>query len=221
MRAGLPVYREKAYHYTAMQPYSEIGQDFKFFGYFQSYRYFHELGPQLFKMINLYEQLENVREKHKGKYIFRNYVSLHFRLGDYKRVGASCHPIASNAYYMKALNQLMTLTNNTTHDVLYFFEEEDRGTIEKNITELKEEFPSITFTQVDTRIPDYEQILMMALCSDNIIANSSFSWWGAYFNCNPNKNVFYPDTDHWFGPKIKKENMDDLCPKSWNHVKLS
>ena len=53
-------------------------------------------------------------------------------------------------------------------------------------------------------------MLYMSLCRHNIIANSSFSWWGAYFNSNKEKIVCYPSV--WFG-----NNMDtrDLCPETW------
>ena len=48
---------------------------------------------------------------------------------------------------------------------------------------------------------------------DNIIANSSFSWWAAYLNSNPNKKVIAPSK--WFGPAYDHFNTKDLVPKSW------
>ena len=55
--------------------------------------------------------------------------------------------------------------------------------------------------KVDDNIPDWKQMLIMANCDANIIANSTFSWWGAYFNKNPKKIVCYPNV--WFGQSIK------------------
>ena len=54
---------------------------------------------------------------------------------------------------------------------------------------------------------------MMSLCKDNIIANSSFSWWAAYLNKNPNKKVVAPI--NWFGPAYAHFDTKDLIPDNW------
>jgi hypothetical protein len=53
----------------------------------------------------------------------------------------------------------------------------------------------------------------MSCCNYNIIANSSFSWWGAYLNTNPNKIVCYPKT--WF---VNNTDTSDLCPLEWKKI---
>jgi hypothetical protein len=55
-------------------------------------------------------------------------------------------------------------------------------------------------------------MLLMSVCDHNIIANSTFSWWGAYLNQNPSKIVCYPGT--WFGPALKHDTRD-LFPTDW------
>jgi len=57
----------------------------------------------------------------------------------------------------------------------------------------------------------------MSCCDDNIIANSSFSWWGAYFNDKPNKIVCYPSK--WFGHNMNNDTRD-LCPSSWKKIEI-
>ena len=52
----------------------------------------------------------------------------------------------------------------------------------------------------------------MSMCRDNIIANSTFSWWGAWLNKNNEKKIFYPNK--WFGEK-KQWPTDNLIPNDW------
>ena len=73
-------------------------------------------------------------------------------------------------------------------------------------------FPNLEILICDYNIEDWEQMLLMSLCQHNIIANSSFSWWGAYFN-NNEKIVCYPSI--WNG---STNEIDDLFPKNWNKI---
>ena len=56
----------------------------------------------------------------------------------------------------------------------------------------------------------------MSNCRDNIIANSSFSWWGAWLNQNISKKVICPKK--WFGPKYSDKETHDLFPKTWSVI---
>jgi hypothetical protein len=55
----------------------------------------------------------------------------------------------------------------------------------------------------------------MSLCKNNIIANSTFSWWGAWLNQNLNKKVIAPST--WFGSKMTFTSKD-IIPKEWTII---
>jgi hypothetical protein len=70
----------------------------------------------------------------------------------------------------------------------------------------------VEFLKVDDQIPDYDQLLIMSCCSHNIMANSTFSWWGAYLNENPAKIVCYPSV--WFG-ELYTHNHLGMMPVEW------
>ena len=59
-------------------------------------------------------------------------------------------------------------------------------------------------------------MLLMSCCDANIIANSSFSWWGAYFNNKQKKVICYPNI--WFGRAQGKNDISDLIPSTWKKI---
>ena len=58
-----------------------------------------------------------------------------------------------------------------------------------------------------------EDFYLQSLATNNVISNSSFSWWGAWLNTNTDKKVFYPTP--WFGPHYSHYDVSDLCPDEW------
>ena len=113
---SIVTYNEPAFHYTTL-PRFNPQQSVKLFGYFQSYRYFEEHKELIFRLINLKESQQQMREK-VAPYLptteFDNIVSLHFRLGDYKHQQQN-HPVMPVEYYEKALEQLLVDTVNDTN----------------------------------------------------------------------------------------------------------
>ena len=65
--------------------------------------------------------------------------------------------------------------------------------------------------KINENISEYEQLLLMSLTNHNIIANSTFSWWAAFLNSNPEKIVIAPKK--WFNDE--SINTSDLCPQEW------
>jgi len=142
-------------------------------------------------------------------------VSMHFRIGDYQDI-QHVHPVLPYQYYMNAIREIRGRLGQSNIRILYFCEAPDRHIIEPFITKLKSKFEDIKFVNVDSSITDWKQMLMMSCCDHNIIANSTFSWWGAYLNRNPTKIVCYPNK--WFGPALANKPTDDLFPPEWRKI---
>ena len=115
-------------------------------------------------------------------------------------------------YYEKSLLYIASKAPNDKH-VLYFCEEKDVEKVNVIINQLKENLSNIRFIQCPLHFKDWEQLLIMSCCHHNIIANSTFSWWGAYLNQNNNKIICYPSL--WFGEKKKHLDIKDLFPDNW------
>jgi len=212
------IYKEQYFHYNELLSFNQINKQFTFVGYFQSYKYFNENYEQIIKFIRLREQQESIKKKYSD-YDFENIISLHFRIGDYKNLQQH-HPLTKVEYYVKAIKYIIKVTERNNWKILYFYEEQDYEQVNENIKgiKLETELENINFIPINTKIVDYEQILLMSLCQHNIIANSSFSWWGAYFNKNSSKIICHPDPNNWFGPSQGNKKMDDLLPNTWINV---
>jgi hypothetical protein len=182
-------------------------------GYFQSYKYFELYKKAIFKLIKIEMKQLATYTIHNPGICFDTTVSMHFRLGDYKKL-QEYHPILTTDYYINALNLVLKerQTNKSISTVLYFCEDADFDEVLEKISYLQNVFPNLIFSRADNSLDDWEQLILMSLCSDNIIANSTFSWWGAYFNANPTKTVCYPGV--WFGPKAGHDSCD-MFPEDW------
>ena len=198
-------------------------------GYFQSYKYFLDEFDSISEILEIEKKKNVVREK--CEIFFEDFVgfdfsttaSIHFRLGDYKKY-PMVHPITPEIYYIESIRYLIEATknkNNSIQTVLYFhenniLEKEDLQTVVGIITHLRKEFTYINFIDVsdnsNNEFQDWEQMLLMSCCHYNIIANSTFSWWGGFLNSFVDKIVIYPEK--WFG-ESSKNNVCDLFPDDW------
>lgn len=214
---GFPVMRENGFVYKPIQNVSN--NEVLLYGYYQSYKYFETMNSRLFEMIDLESQQNNVIQKTEMALFYNleiKNVSMHFRIGDYKKI-QDCHPLMTYEYYEKALKHIIDHRPDDQYQVLYFHEEVDTEDVNLIVNKLKQqpEFININFIRIQHDLEDWEQMLLMSCCNHNIIANSTFSWWGAYFNTRSDNVVCYPSL--WFGPKIGHDTRD-LFPEKWNKI---
>lgn len=129
-------------------------------------------------------------------------VSLHVRRGDYVTLGA--HGLCDQAYYTAALERVLDGLADTP-TIFVFSDDPDwaRSNLSLPCTKVV-----VDLNGAET---DFEDMRLMSLCTHNIIGNSSFSWWGAWLNANPDKRVAGPKA--WFGdPKM---DNPDILPDCW------
>jgi len=210
--------KEKNFKFDPIPENFYVGYGTVLVGYYQSPLYFNRFKQTIYKLIKLDVKKLLVKEKVKNInpdiYNLENnqFISMHFRLGDYK-LYPDMHPILKKEYYCQALKYMLNEEHtNKLLKVLYFCEDSDLIEVEETIQYLENHFPSFIFIRASPTLGDWEQLVLMSLCKHNIIANSTFSWWGAYLNDNPSKMVCYPDT--WFGPSINHDTST-LFPEDW------
>lgn len=175
-------------------------------GYFQSYKYY--LKQESFVKSLFQFPLEKLDQKNNLLLeTIRNSVSIsvHIRRGDYLALQVSgTYEVCSTDYYSKAVHQLTSKYSNAT--VVFFSDDMDW---------VKETFGSMVhdkiFVESNTGKKSWIDLSLMSNCHHNIIANSSFSWWAAWLNPNPNKEIIAPAK--WFMDREKQTN--DLLPPEW------
>jgi len=204
----VPIYKELCYNYNKLPDQNDV----MLYGYFQSYKYFEKYIKQIKKICKIDYQKAVVNTKINTE----NTISMHFRLGDYKLL-PDHYKILEYTYYKNSLDHIQSkLKSNKNTKILYFCELADLPDVLKIIEQLDNEF-KYQFIQIPN-FEDWEQMLIMSCCTHNIIANSTFSWWGAYLNNNPDKIVCYPD--EWFGSELEHD-VSDLCPPDWICIKTT
>lgn len=172
-------------------------------GVWQSEKYFKDIEGLIRKEFTLRNkpsiETGNWMEKVSGC----NSVSLHIRRGDYVNIPKTnqFHGVCSLEYYDEA----MALITQKIANPVFFVFSDDIGWVKENLKTSRS-----MFYVSDNAVPDYEELIIMSKCKHHIIANSSFSWWGAWLNENPGKIVIAPE--RWFAGDT---DTKDLIPASW------
>lgn len=207
-------------HYTILQEHDEIPSSLKkgnFYcrGFWQSEKYFKEYRAELLNQIQLKGELSEGYYKWLAEIRGRVSVSIHIRRSDYITYRATIDA----EYYQLAIKKIREYIKI---DVIYYVFTDD-------VQWAKEYFSTsqipINYKIVsgEDEMTDLEELMLMKNCCHHIVANSSFSWWGAWLGENEDKIVvapewkmwnknFYPDD--WILIKMKRENQDNKESKS-------
>ncbi len=183
-------------------------------GYWGSEEYFIDIENIIREELQVKYPLEGANLKIANKINKTNSISLHIRKlhgisnnGKLDINAVNIHGTIDPEYYHRAVQYLSNKYNN----LHFFIFADDPEWTQKN---MKLSFPK-TYVNINGVDKDYEDLRLMSLCKHNIIANSTFSWWGAWLNNNPDKIVIAPKK--WFKDPAwnSKINFEDLYPKEW------
>lgn len=192
-----PVYEEKSLNYN---PISDSVDNVCLNGLFHSYKYFNDYKDKLMLIFNIAHKQLLIRSEYFDYFNKHNIASMHVIVEDEQNT----NPIIGKEYYDKALSLIPD-----DFRVLVFSNKRCSETI---IDELKMKHKH-EFVYISDDIADWKQMLLMSLCKVNVIANNTFSWWGAYLNKDADK-VYYPSS--WVG----KDNTKDLFLPEWKMIQL-
>ena len=176
-------------------------------GYWQSEKYFQSIDKEIREIFKFKVPLQEENLKIAEQMQAESSVSIHIRRGDYvtNPSSAKLHGgVCDLEYYKRAINLIKSRISNPS---FYIFSD-DKDWVKENIRiEGK-----LTYVNWNFGEDSYKDMQLMSLCKHNIIANSSFSWWGAWLNPNPDKIVIAPSK--WFN----KRKDRDVVPETWLRI---
>jgi hypothetical protein len=151
-------------------------------------------------------------------------ISLHIRRGDYEKI--ECYFLLLNEYYYKLalLHVMSKIGSATKFKVLCFYERKSDDSAKRVITALENDADLSKYPMefhhfneiIEPATTDFEEMMIMSQCKHHIIANSTFSWWAAYFNPSSDKIVCYPR--EYYNHQLYYLSTAGLRVKEWDEV---
>ncbi|WP_439130941.1 alpha-1,2-fucosyltransferase [Polaribacter sp.] len=169
-------------------------------GYFQTEKYFLNIRPTLLQQFTLENSFSETTIRYQTEIKNQqNSCAIHIRRGDYisDKKANSIHGTCDLSYYQNAIKHVHNQYKN-----IHFFVFSDDISWTRNNLRIN------NATYINHKVIPHEDLYLMSLCKNNITANSSFSWWGAWLNTNEQKMVISPKK--WFN---QKEN--EVACKNW------
>lgn len=197
------IIKERFFHFDP--DILKIGNNVYLEGYWQSEKYFKDIEEIIRKEFTVRYPISGKNKEIMDIIKDKNSVSMHFRRGDYVKNPDvnKLHGICTYDYYNKSIEYFA----GKIKEPYFFIFTDDSLFIKENF---KPSYP-VTFIEHNGEEYVYEDLRLMSYCKHNIIANSSFSWWGGWLNKNPDKIVIAPEK--WFNSA--KYNTQDLISPDW------
>jgi hypothetical protein len=192
--------QERHFHFDE-DLYNNCPDNINLFGYFQTEKYFSHIRKELLEDFEFVDSIKNPCEQMIKT--FDNPIALHIRRGDYL-INSGNHNNLTLDYYEKALSYF-----DSDREVI-IFSDDPKWCKEQKV------FEDDRFLISDSGDP-YIDLCLMSMCVDFIIANSTYSWWGAWLSKNENKKIV--TSSEWFGPNNQHHDIKDLFPESWIVIK--
>jgi len=202
-------YTEPCFHYMEIKLPDTDNINWDLRGYYQTEKYFEHCKPLIKKHFTLKKEYKDyIMDKYPFLNGSFNTCSIHVRRGDFIHF-KDYHNTQPLDYYNRAINEIYGDDNRS--DVKFIVCSDD-------IEWCKENLPKLGISPI--YIEGEENVIdlhILSFCENNIMSASSFSWWGAWLNDNPNKKVIAPI--NWFGPLyVNKHDTCDLIPHGWKRI---
>lgn len=185
---------------------NKIKKNSTIIGYYQSEKYFLDYRKEILKILKFPNNNSEQFKSHLEKINKSNSVAIHFRRGDYlSKELKNTHNVLSFDYYQRSIDLIKKKLKKPN----FFIFTDDMSYI-KNTNFIKKNKCFLINTE-----SSYQDLHLMSKCKHFIIANSSFSWWGAWLSLNKKKIVCAPNI--WTKTNI---STNDLIPKNWIKIKI-
>lgn len=197
----------KENHYHFDESLLNVKKDSYFSGYFQSEKYFSDFEELIKSDFAFKDELNDDYKKLSQLMDNENSVGIHIRRGDYvnDKNTSIHHGVCSVEYYKEALK----IISEKVKDPVFYFFSDDLDWVKDNLN-----IDGDVVYVESSLAKDHEDMQLMTMCKHFIIANSSFSWWGAWLSVDKDKTVIAPLK--WFNDGSK--NTKDLIPQGWTRI---
>lgn len=197
--------------YSVFDPAVFSRTDASFKGYWQTEKYFRDIKDIIRHEFKFHVTNESLKRISSEICLEEKAVAIHVRRGDYLELSDVYYDLSCSDYYTRAIKRI----HDCVDEPVFYVFSDDINWIKSNSMSVfgdcdnsTENFKFIT-TELFDEYQSWFDMYLMTCCKHNIIANSSFSWWGAWLNDNPNKIVIAPH--EW----LVNIETPDIYPEKW------